>query len=67
MQPPDVIKLLLVLAVIVMNGCAIQPEPVQVAESDSQLFGKLKTWEIEKSLEEENLKQIVKNQQNAKS
>ena len=41
-------KLLLVLIVIVMNGCATQPEPIKLAESDTKLFGKLKTWEIEK-------------------
>ena len=48
MKSQHIIKLILVLIVIVINGCAIQPEPIKVAESDIKLFGKLKTWEIEK-------------------
>ena len=48
MKSQHIIKLILVLIVIVINGCAIQPEPIKIAESDIKLFGKLKTWEIEK-------------------
>ena len=48
MQTQHFKKLLLVLILIVVNGCAIQPEPIKLVESDTKLFGKLKTWEIEK-------------------
>ena len=48
MKSQHIIKLILVLIVIVINGCAIQPEPIKIVESDTKLFGKLKTWEIEK-------------------